>query len=144
MPTSDRELTWNAAMIAGFRANKGEILEGPLAGSRLLLLTTTGAKSGQPRTAPLGYTRDGDRYVVVGSNSGGPEQSTWYGNVKANPNVSVEVGTDRFQARARVTEGDERRRLLDAHIVAIPQFGIYEKMTERVLPVVVIERVDSE
>ncbi len=142
MPTSDRELTWNAAMIAGFRANNGEILEGPLAGSHLLLLTTTGAKSGQPRTAPLGYTRDGDRYVVVGSNSGGSEHSSWYGNVQADPNVIVEVGTDRFPARARATEGDERRRLLDAHIAAIPQFGIYEKMTDRLLPVVVIERVE--
>jgi len=93
MPTSERELSGNAAMTAGFRANRGEIVEGRLAGARLLLLTTTGAKTGQPRTAPLGYTRDGDRYVVVGSNSGGPEHATWYGNIQADPNVIVEVGT---------------------------------------------------
>ncbi len=144
MPTPDTELSWNAAVIADFRANGGQVTKGRLAGANLLLLTTIGAKSGQPRTAPLGYTRDGDRYVVVSSNSGGSEHSTWYGNVLADPNVTVEVGTDRFAAVARVTEGDELRRLLDAHIAAIPQFGIYETMTERVLPVVVIERVEPD
>ena len=141
MPIPENEIAWNAGTIADFRAHEGRITAGPLAGSNLLLLTSTGVRSGKPRTAPLGYTRDGDRYVVVGSNSGRDQQAEWIANIAADPIVTVEVGTEMFQARAEITRDAERRRLLDAHIAAIPIFGRYETMTDRELPVVALERL---
>lgn len=132
---------FNAMTIKDFRAHEGRITEGRLAGSSVLLMTSTGARSGTAGTAPLGYTRDGDRYVIVGSNSGKDRHPAWLANVRANPVVTVEVGTETFEARATVTEGPERRRLLDQHIAAIPIFARYEQMTSRQLPVVVLERI---
>lgn len=141
MPEDPGELAWNDRIIANFRENHGKVTMPPFQNSNLLLLTSTGATSGKPRTTPLGYTRDGERYVVVGSNSGGPEQPAWLTNVQANPEVTVEAAGETFRARATVTEGTERRRLLDAHKAAIPIFKKYEGMTERELPVVVLERI---
>ncbi len=143
MPIWDEETAWNAAMIADFRAHRGTITQGPLAGANLLLMTSIGSTSGQSRTVPLGFTRDGERYVVVGSNSGRDVQPVWLGNVLKDAIVTVEVGSESFTARARVTDGAERRRLLDAHIAAVPQFGKYEQMAKRELPVVVLERVEG-
>jgi deazaflavin-dependent oxidoreductase (nitroreductase family) len=80
--------------------------------------------------------------VVVGSNAGRDEQPTWLANITRNPVVTVEVGTEKFQARSRITEGTERRRLLDARIAAVPMFGEYEKKTSRQLPVIVLERIE--
>jgi deazaflavin-dependent oxidoreductase (nitroreductase family) len=140
MPIQPGEVAWNQAIIADFRAHHGQISQGPLAGANLVLLTTTGAKSGLPRTSPVGYTRDGERYVLVGSNSGGPTHSAWVANVKTNPEVTVEVGEETFRARATLTGGAERRRLFDAHATAIPAFAEYERMTEREIPVVVLDR----
>jgi deazaflavin-dependent oxidoreductase (nitroreductase family) len=142
MPVSDQEAAWNQSIIADLRAHGGQVTQGPLAGSNLLLMTSTGAKSGLPRTTPIGYTRDGDRYVLVGSNSGLDTQPAWVANVRANPDVEAEVGTETFRATATIAEGSERRRLLDAHIAAIPIFGRYEQMTARQLPVIVLSRVD--
>jgi len=144
MPIPENELTWNADTIADFRAHEGRITAGPLTGSNLLLMTSMGVRSGKPRTAPLGYTRDGERYIVVGSNSGRDQQAEWVANIAADPIVTVEVGTETFQARAEVTRDAERRRLLDAHIEAIPIFGRYETMTDRELPVVALERLDPD
>jgi deazaflavin-dependent oxidoreductase (nitroreductase family) len=141
MQVSDRERGWNAQIIENFRANGGRVSMPPFQDSKLLLLTTTGATSGKPNTVPLGYTLDGEKYVVVGSNSGLAHQPIWLGNLLAQPLVSVEVGPETFQARAVVTEGAERRRLLDAHQAAIPIFTKYEGMTERQLPVITLERV---
>lgn len=132
------DASFNDRTIADFRAHEGRITTGRLAGSKLLLLTSVGARSGRPQTTPLGYTRDGDRYVVVGSNSGSSNQPAWLFNVRADPHVSVEVGTETFPAVATVTTGEERRRLFAAHVDAIPHFATYEKMTERELPVVVL------
>lgn len=143
MPSLVEELAWNGAMIADFRAHEGRITTGPLAGASLVLLTTTGAKSGQPRVTPLGYTRDGERYVVVASNSGQPTNPAWLANIRAKPEVGVEVGTEAFRARAVITSGAERRRLFDAHVTVIPAFGDYERMTERQIPVVTLERIDQ-
>lgn len=141
MPIQPGEVAWNEAIIADFRAHGGQISQGPLAGANLVLLTSIGAKSGAARTSPVGYTRDGERYVLVGSNSGGPTNSAWVANVRLHPEVSVEVGAEKFRARATVTEGAERRRLFDAHATAIPAFAKYELMTERELPVVVLDRL---
>jgi deazaflavin-dependent oxidoreductase (nitroreductase family) len=142
MPIDAGEIAWNQSTIADFREHSGEITAGPLAGSRLLLLTTTGARSGQRHMAPLGYTKDGDQFVVVGSNSGRPQNPEWLSNVKADPTVTVEVGDATFRAMATVAQGQERRRLLDAHIAAIPIFGRYEAMAGRELPVVTFARID--
>ncbi len=140
MPDS-RENSWNDAIVTDFRAHQGQITQGRLKGASILLMTSTGAKTGQPRLAPVAYHREGDAYVVVGSNSGQDKQPTWLANLRKNPIVTVEVGTEKFQARARITEGPERRRLMDDRIAMVPQFGEYEKMTRRELPVVVLERV---
>jgi len=143
MPVSDRERGWNATIIENFRENGGHVTIPPFQDSKLLLLTTTGATSGKPNTVPLGYTRDGDAYVVVGSNSGLPDQPVWLRNLLAQPVVRVEVGPETFDARAVVTAGAERRRLLDAHQAAIPIFTKYEGMTERQLPVITLERITA-
>ena len=143
MPIDTTERAWNVNLAAELRANEGKVTSGPLAGSDLLLLTTTGARSGQPRISPLGYSRDGDRYVVVGSNSGRDWNPAWVANVMANPEVSVEVGGKSFKARATIETGAERRRLLDAHIAKIPIFERYETMTDRPLPVVTLALVED-
>ena len=108
----------------------------------MLIMTSTGAKTRLQRTVPLGYHRDGESYVLVGSNFGRHEQPAWLANLTKNPIVTVEVGTETFQARATVTGGSERRRLLDARIAAIPIFGDYERKAERELPVIILERID--
>jgi deazaflavin-dependent oxidoreductase (nitroreductase family) len=142
MAKTPEETAWNDALIADFRANGGKITQGRLAGAQMLVMTSTGARTGLPRTVPLGYHRDGESYVLVGSNSGREEQPAWLANLGKNPNVTVEVGTEKFQARARVTTGSERRRLLDARIAAVPIFGDYERKAKRELPVIVLERID--
>src|SRR2546423_12740315 len=109
-PTTD----FNSQIIEQFRANEGTMASGPFKGGRLLLLGTTGAKSGQPRLNPLAFSRDGDRYVVIASKGGAPTHPDWFHNVVANPEVTVEVGPRRFRARASVPEGDERERLYAA------------------------------
>jgi deazaflavin-dependent oxidoreductase (nitroreductase family) len=142
MPSNAERAAWNEALIADFRAHGGEITTGPMAGRRLMVLTTTGSRTGRPRSTPIAYTRDGDRYVVVGSNRGLHTDPAWVGNVRAHPEVTVEVGTETFRARAVVASGDERRRLYDAHATAMPNFAEYERMTEREIPVVTLERID--
>jgi deazaflavin-dependent oxidoreductase (nitroreductase family) len=129
------------ALIADFRAHGGKVTNGPFAGRPVLLLTTTGAKSGQPRLAPLVYSRAGDHYVVVASKGGAPTHPAWYHNLLANPVVTVEVGGETFEARARVTEGAERDRLFAERAAASPNFAEYQNKTTRVIPVVVLERL---
>lgn len=141
MPIDTTERTWNANMAAELRKNDGKITTGPLAGSDLLLLGTVGARSGEQRISPLGYSRDGDRYVVVGSNSGRDWNPAWIRNLEATPEVTVEVGGESMKARATIETGAERRRLLDAHIAKIPIFAQYETKTDRPLPVVTLTPV---
>ena len=142
MPTKEEELAWNEAAIADHRANAGVQTQGRLAGASLLLLTTTGAKSGEKRTRPLGFIQEGDVYVVVGSNWGQETNPAWVANIQKDPNVTAEVGTETFPAVAEVTTGDERRRLFDAVIAAMPPFAEYEKIVKtREIPVVKLTRV---
>lgn len=130
------------SLIADFRANDGVISDGPMAGRRLILLTTTGARSGEPRTSPLAYTRDGEDYVVVASKSGAPTNPAWYLNLLANPVVTVEVGGETFEARATAIDlGPERDRLYARHAEFLPAFTEYETKTERVIPVVRLARI---
>ena len=131
---------FNQRVISEFRANQGQV-SGQLAGMPLLLLTTTGAKSGRAITKPLAYTRDGDRIVVIASFAGAPKSPPWYHNLVANPVATVELGNDSFQVRATVTAGEERQRLYDRQAEKMPIFSEYQKKTTRQIPVVVLERV---
>jgi deazaflavin-dependent oxidoreductase (nitroreductase family) len=131
---------FNRKVIAEFRENDGAVT-GPFAGSPLLLLTTTGAKSGVARTNPLVHTRDGDRVVVIASKGGAPSNPDWFRNLSANPEVTVELPGETFRANARIAEGDERDRLYRAQAELMPNFDEYAAKTDRLIPVVVLERV---
>src|SRR5215468_6068505 len=119
--------TFNRNLIDHFRANAGEIREGIFKGAPILLLTTTGAKSGTTYTTPLVYTRDGDRYVIIASKGGAPTNPAWFHNLVANPSPTIEVGPDRFEAKATVAEGSERDRLFDAQAALMPNFREYQE-----------------
>jgi deazaflavin-dependent oxidoreductase (nitroreductase family) len=137
--TMDEYRAFNENLVAEFRDNGGKV-GGMFAGAPLLLLTTRGAKSGAPRVAPLAYTKDGDRFVIIASKGGAPTNPDWYHNVRTNPDVTVEIGTESFPARASVQEGAERQRLFDQMAAQMPNFGEYQKNTTRQLPVIVLER----
>ena len=129
------------ALIEDFRAHHGEVTSGPFAGRPVLLLTTTGAKSGQPRLVPLIYTPKGDGYVIAASSGGSPTNPAWFANLVARPVATVEVGEESFTARARVTEGDERASLWAEHVAAHPGIDDFDEWPARVIPVVVLERL---
>ena len=131
---------FNRAVIAEFRENDG-VVTGPFAGSPLLLLTTTGAKTGTARTTPLVHTRDADRIVIIASKGGAPSHPDWFRNLSANPEVTVELPGETFRAQARVADGDERDRLYRAQAELMPNFDEYAAKTDRLIPVVVLERV---
>ena len=130
---------FNLNIIKEFRENGGET-SGPFKGRPLLLLTTKGAKSGETSTTPLVYTRDGDNYVIIASMGGAPKSPAWYFNAKANPEVTLEVGTEKFAARASIAEGAERDRLYAQQAATMPAFTEYQQKTTRVIPVVVLSR----
>ena len=130
----------NKQIIEEFRANAGQ-LSGQFAGAPLLLLGTTGAKSGQPRTNPLAYLTDGDRWIIVASYAGAPKSPPWFHNLLANPEVTVEVGADRFQARATVVGEPERTELYQRMADLMPAFADYQSKTTRVIPVVALTRI---
>jgi len=131
---------FNRNLIDEFRANGGKVT-GMFERSPLVILTTTGAKSGQPRTFPVVYTRDGDRLVVVASKGGSDQNPAWYHNMVANPTVTVELPDETYQARAVVVEGDERDRLYRAHADRMPNFDEYQAKTSRRIPVIALERL---
>jgi deazaflavin-dependent oxidoreductase (nitroreductase family) len=130
---------FNTQLIEEFRANGGET-SGPFKGRRLLLLTSTGAKSGQQRTTPLVYSNDGDRFVIVASKGGAPEHPAWYHNLVAHPEAVIEVGTEKFSVHASIAGQSERDRLYAQHAAEMPAFNDYEKKTTRQIPVVILER----
>ncbi len=130
---------FNQQLIAEFRANVGR-LTGPFADVPLLLLTTAGAKSGQPRTNPLNYTRYGDRLVILASKSGGQTNPDWYHNLVAHPEATVELPGETFHVRATIQEGAERERLFKAMAAQIPVYQEFQRQTTRQIPVVVLER----
>lgn len=133
---------WNTNIIEEFRAKGGKGV-GHF-GDRLLLLTVRGVKTGIARTYPLAYHRDGDRYVVAASKGGAPTHPDWYRSIEAQggADVEVEVGTERFVARATpIPAGPERDRLYGRHSDLMPGFKDYETKTERTIPVVLLERI---
>jgi len=131
---------FNRQVIEEFRQNGGKV-GGNFEGSPMILVTHTGAKTGTRYTTPLVYTRSGDAHVIIASKAGAPDDPQWYRNIVANPQVTVEVGTETFEARARVAEGDERDRLYRAQADLMPNFDEYASKTDRRIPVVVLERV---
>ena len=134
--------TYNRQLIEEFRADRGKN-GGPMAGRPLLLLTTTGAKSGQLRTTPMMYIRDGDRLLVIASNAGAPTHPDWYRNLVAHPEVTVEVGNETFKANAIVTEGLERQRLWSRVVELYPFFADHQAKTTRPIPVIVLRRLEG-
>jgi len=130
---------FNAQVIEEFRANGGKV-GGQFEGAPLLLLTTTGAKTGQARVTPVVYRAEGEQLYVFASKAGAPTNPDWYHNLMAHPEVTVEVGAERFTADAVVVEGEERDRIYAAHADANPGFAEYQEKTDRVIPVVALER----
>jgi deazaflavin-dependent oxidoreductase (nitroreductase family) len=130
---------WNAKIIEEFRANSGRV-GGSFEGAPLLLLTTTGRRTGQARVNPVMYLADGERLLVFASKGGAPTNPDWYHNLLADPHVTVEVGTERFDAQATVLEGDERDRFYAEQSHLYPGFAEYQANTSRVIPVVALVR----
>jgi deazaflavin-dependent oxidoreductase (nitroreductase family) len=138
VPSDEEFLAYNQGIISEFRANRGVVSEPPFP---ILLLTTTGARTGRPTTVPLGFAVDGSgRVFVMASKAGAPRHPAWFHNLRANPSVTVELGDRSFQARAVVTEGAERDRLYGLIADGAAE---YEKNTERVFPVIVLEGVPA-
>ena len=130
---------FNKSIIEEFRENAG-IVGGMFEGANLLLLTTTGAKSGLSRTNPLAYMKDGERYIIFASYEGNPKNPPWYYNVKADPAVKLEVGSDSFTCTAREVDEPERTSLYASMVEKMPEFAEYESRTERTIPVIAVTR----
>jgi deazaflavin-dependent oxidoreductase (nitroreductase family) len=129
---------FNTAIIEEFRANGGQV-GGPFEGAPLLLLHTTGAKSGQDRVNPVMYRKLPDGYAVFATKAGAPTNPDWYHNLRANPAVRAEIGRATIPLTARVAAGDERDQIWTAHKAANPGFADYEKKATRQIPVVILE-----
>ncbi|WP_030482582.1 nitroreductase family deazaflavin-dependent oxidoreductase [Nocardioides aequoreus] len=130
---------WNDQIIEEFRANGGKV-GGPFAGAPLLLLHSTGAKSGEERVHPMMYQAVGDDFAVFASKAGAPTNPTWYHNLRAHPDARVEVGTETLDVTARVLEGDERAAIWEEQKARYPGFAEYEAKTDRMIPVVLLSR----
>ena len=128
-------------MKAELRANGGVIQSGPMAGRPLMILTTTGARTGEPREALVTFTREGDRYVIAASKSGADTNPQWYHNLLANPEATIEADGEKFQAQATEATGTERDRLYAQHAEERPEFRDYPSKTKRVIPVFTLDRV---
>jgi len=140
MPTDEEFLAYNQGVIREFRENGGVLSQLPFP---VVLLTTTGARTGRRTTTPVGFGVDGGRVFVVASKAGAPAHPAWFHNVRANPAVTVELGGSSYEARAVIAEGDERDRLYGLIAAQVPAFGEYEKNTDRTFPVVVLEGVPA-
>ena len=138
VPSDEEFLAYNQGVISEFRANHGVVSQPPFP---ILLLTTTGARTGRSTTVPLAFAvDDSGRVFVMASKAGAPRHPAWFHNLRANPSVTVELGDRSFQARAVVTEGEERDRLYGLISDGAAE---YEKNTDRVFPVIVLEGVPA-
>jgi deazaflavin-dependent oxidoreductase (nitroreductase family) len=131
---------WNSKIIEEFRANGGKV-GGGFEGAPLLLLHTTGAKSGRERVSPVMYQAVGDSYAVFASKGGAPSNPDWFYNLLANPQVRAEIGRQTVELTGRVAEGDDRDRIWSAQKRAYPGFADYERKTTRQIPVVILDPV---
>jgi deazaflavin-dependent oxidoreductase (nitroreductase family) len=144
MGTNDEAEDWYAAdlRIRAEIRELGEVRTGHFAGRQVLLLTSTGAKSGEARTSVLSYSTTGYRYVIIASKAGGPENPAWYRNLKADPSAVVEVGGERLEVRATEAGDAERAERYAAHAELHQGFAAYQGMTERTIPVILLEHLD--
>ena len=131
---------FNRGVIDEFRTNEGQV-GGMFQGAPMLLLTSTGAKTGRRHTTPVVYTTDGDRLVIFASKGGSPTNPAWYHNLVANPEATVELGQDTFKVKAVVTTGEERSRLFEQRAAVMPNFAEYQQKTTRQIPVIALERI---
>ena len=138
-PDTETINAFNKSVAEEFRANGGKVT-GPFENADLLLLTTTGAKSGQPRLSPLAYFRIDGKLIIIGSFAGAPVNPAWVHNLRANPRAHVEVGTDAFDVTARELPPAERQEVFDEIKAAAPGFGSYQSQTSRVLPLFELAR----
>lgn len=138
--TADGLRDFNSRIVTEFRANAGKVGP-PFEGATLLLLTTTGAKSGQPRLAPLAYLQIDDMMVVVGSKAGSDTNPDWVHNLRANPRARIEVGTDAYDVAARELPLDERNAVYPKIVATAPGFGEYQEKTSRVIPLFELQRI---
>ena len=138
--TEDATKLYGAEHVRSYRETGGEVGHIWKEGSTILLLTTKGRKTGEPRTTPLIYAQDGDRYVIVASKGGAPEHPGWYENLQKTPEVELQVKDDVFPARARTAEGEERERLWRLANTVWKHYDEYQEQTDREIPVVVLER----
>jgi len=138
--TEDATKLFGAEHVRRYRETDGAVGHIWKEGSTILLLTTTGRKTGERHTTPLIYVRDGDRYVIVASQGGAPEHPGWYRNLVEDPHVELQVLGEVFPARARTAEGEERERLWAKANEIWPHYEEYQRRTDRAIPVVVLER----
>src|SRR5690349_6709957 len=134
---------WNRRTIEAFRAKKGQV-SGAWEGRPLLLLTTIGAKSDQPRTTPVMYLREGDRLFIFASKRGAPTHPDWYHNRVGDPVVAVEIGDQTYQAIAKPVTGAERDQIYARWAQRYPQFRAYQEQTSRIIPVIKLERRNGQ
>ncbi|OBJ22299.1 nitroreductase family deazaflavin-dependent oxidoreductase [Mycobacterium colombiense] len=139
MPDTGTINAFNTSIIDEFRANQGKV-GGQFEGANLLLLHTTGAKSGQPRVSPLAYFRIDGKLIIIGSFAGAPVSPAWVHNLRANPQARVEMGTDTYDVAAHELPADERAALFDKVTAAAPGFAEYQAKTTRVIPLFELSR----
>ncbi len=130
---------FNKKIIDEFHANAG-VVGAPFAGMKMILITTKGAKTGQVTTTPLVYSKDGERLVIIASMGGAPKSPAWYHNLVANPEIEVEVGTEKFTVVASEAKGAERDSLFAKQAAVMPAFADYEKKTTRKIPLMLLTR----
>ena len=137
---TDAESLFGAEHVRVYRETDGEVGHIWKKGSKILLLTTKGRKTGEPRTTPLIYEGSDDKYVIVASKGGAPEDPGWYENLSKDPQVELQVKDEVFPARARTAQGEERAQLWKLAAKQWPDYDAYQTKTDREIPVVVLER----
>ena len=136
---ADPMAEFNKKVIDEFRSSAG-VVGGQFKGAPMIIVTHTGAKSGKSYVTPLVYSKDGNRYVIIASKAGAPNNPSWYHNLVAHPEVTLEIGAEKFKARAKEVKDEERDRLFAAQAKMMPQFNEYASKTPRKIPVFVLER----
>jgi len=142
-PVSSSFNDFNRNLIKDLRANGGKATSGPFKGRDVLILTTTGARSGEDRETPLVYTWEKGHHVIVASKGGAPTHPSWYHNLQKHPTVTVEASGEKFKAHAKVVDGDDYERLYRQHADINPGFWDYRQKTTRKIPVILLERIDQ-
>jgi deazaflavin-dependent oxidoreductase (nitroreductase family) len=138
------ENAWEEALIADLRANGGRPSQGPLKGHPIIVMYSTGARSGERRRSILTTSRDGEAYVVAGTAGGSASTPSWVANLEAHPDVEFELGDQTYTGRAEVfRDGTERDRLWDAHVALLPHFAAYPEQTGRVIPMARIVKTEG-